>query len=141
MARLYPSPLRSLLIEAGVSEPTYNTFVRQSSVMRPRRKGKGPPSLDELLALRLFAVFRSRGLAIREAVEVVDFAFPTIRAFSADHQSMHVFKVGAVFLLINGRMRVQPASSTLPSGARELGRLEFDLAEVARFPRPIPSSA
>jgi hypothetical protein len=112
---------------------TYRTLVRNVSFIRPRRKGQSEFSLQELLALKAFALLRAHGLKSRIAAAAVEIAYHSISTYAIEGklQSDCDYKLGARLMSARGRLIAAPIHGVAPPGAEEVGRVELDVRGVA----------
>lgn len=135
--------IRSLLKQAGISEPAYYSLMRQEALpfMRMRRRGHRMFRMEHLLAMKAFGLLRSHGVGSKVAGLAVKAAFQAICDFAneGELESPTSYKLGARLFTLRGKLQSTPLHHAAPPGSKEVGCVEFDLRGIAALiPSPAP---
>lgn len=129
--------LISLLKQAGVTEQSYYSLLRQDVVpfMRRRRKGRGSFDREHLVAMKTFALLRSHGISSVIAGSAVAEAYPAICDLvqKGKLEPPRSYKIGVRFVIHKGKRQAKLLHEAAPPDWLELCRVELDLRGVSRL--------
>jgi hypothetical protein len=128
--------IREFLNDVGISEVTYHALRRNEAISFMPRKQKGKEEgfpLEQLLALKTFALLRAYGLNSRTAAETVQAAFPAMQTIAGGGQlaSDESYKLGVRLVASGGKVALHQLRTLPPKGSIEVGRIELDLRGIS----------